>query len=345
MSASRNMPYRRIFESAPDPVLLHDLEGNLLGANQAASTASGYPSGHLKGSHILSVLAEDSWLVLKTAEQNLISGGTTEGSVEIRLTRRDGSSFPCAARPVILEKGDGWFLFMVVLSDTGERRRLEENMHLYLQQATRAQEEERKRLAMELHDQTIQDLVALSRRLDALKSPVFSEGEGPAQELDRIRRQISDIIQAIRQISQNLRPPALDRLGLLPALGHLVSEFNRQGLASARVNTEGKQIRLGEETELTLFRITQEALNNALRHAQATRLEVLVKFESAKVELRINDNGKGFDPQKTWLRVAQNANLGLLGMQERAHLIGGSFSLVSEPGKGTTVVVQVPLAA
>jgi signal transduction histidine kinase len=218
---------------------------------------------------------------------------------------------------------------------------MQENLRFYLHQVTRAQEEERKRISRELHDDTIQALVVLSRQLDSLASGDKGLSEDGRLRLEELWRQTNDIIRGVRRLSQDLRPAALDRLGLLSALEWLASDVSEYSGITTKVNVLGDAHRLPEEIELVLFRITQEALRNVWRHSQATNVEVTVEFNQDKTRITISDNGKGFSVPETMGNLARDGKLGLAGMQERARLLGGTLTVESEPGKGSSITVEV----
>ena len=222
-----------------------------------------------------------------------------------------------------------------------ELRKCEAELHLYLRQMIKAQEDERKRIARELHDGTAQALIVLSRRLDTLDTFREQLPEPAMQRLEELRELADDILQDVRRFSQDLRPPVLDDLGLLPALEWLMAD-----LIQDRIKTElkvlGDRRSLSPEVELVLFRIAQEALRNVKKHAQASKVLIKMEFGAAKVRITVTDDGEGFRLPKAMDSLAQMGKLGLIGMQERAQLLGGTLTLRSEPGQGTTVVVDVP---
>ncbi len=221
-------------------------------------------------------------------------------------------------------------------------RGMQENLRFYLLQVTKAQEEERKRISHELHDDTIQALVVLSRRLDTLASSEEVLPEDSRLRLEELRQQVNGIMQSVRRLSQDLRPAALDRLGLLSALQWLASDVAEYSGIATDVNVVGTERRLPEEVGLVLFRITQEAMRNVWRHSQATRAEITVEFDEAKTRITVSDNGKGFEPPPKLDDLARDGKLGLTGMQERAQLVGGSLAVHSEIGKGSSITVEAP---
>jgi two-component system sensor histidine kinase DegS len=218
--------------------------------------------------------------------------------------------------------------------------KMQENLRFYLQQVTKAQEEERKRISHELHDETIQALVVLSRRLDTLASDKKGLPEEHRHNLEEIWQQTNDVIREVRRLSQDLRPAALDRLGLVPALEWLASEAAEYSGINTNVSVLGNVRRFPGEVELVLFRITQEALRNVWRHSSASTAKIKVEFEEDKVRITVSDNGKGFKIPERMVDYARDGKLGLAGMQERAQLIGGTLKVSSREGEGTDVVIE-----
>lgn len=224
----------------------------------------------------------------------------------------------------------------------GQLRLMQESLRSQLRQVTRAQEEERKRISREIHDDTIQNLVVLSRKIDNLASDDKELSNKIESKLEDLRQHTNNIVRDLRRLSQDLRPAALDRLGLLPALEWLIDQGTQYSGIKTDLEVNGERRRLPEEKELLLFRITQEALRNVWRHSQASNAKVMVEFEPAKMRITISDNGRGFKPPASIGDLAIEGKLGLAGMQERAQLMGGVLKVQSEPGKGSTITVELP---
>ena len=225
-----------------------------------------------------------------------------------------------------------------------DEKRLQENCRFYAQQITRVQEEERKRIARELHDDLAQPLLLLMRGLDylALTKRKRLSDSGLRQSLDKMRSQAADTLEGLQRCARDLRPPILDHLGLLAALEWMAEELEKQEI-DTQVKVKGSERSLPAEVELLLFRIAQEALTNTRRHAEASKAWITVDFVDDKVRLTIKDNGKGFRLPRRLGDFTGAGKLGLAGMQERARLIGGKLDLQSELGKGTTVTAEVPV--
>lgn len=220
----------------------------------------------------------------------------------------------------------------------------ESDRQAYLSQVFKAQEEERKRIARELHDDTIQTLLVIANRVQSLLNCLSSEvAHNVKEEGKSIRNSILDLKEDVRRLSIDLRPGVLDNLGLLPALGWLTDRINQQGTINARIIVNGDNWQFSPDIGVIVFRFVQEALNNARQHSEAN--EVLVKLESGSSTVRIvvEDNGKGFFLPKTMNELTTKDAWGIIGMQERARLLGGTFNICSHPGKGTLVTIEFPV--
>ena len=224
-----------------------------------------------------------------------------------------------------------------------ENSYLYENLRFYARRIMQAQESERKRIARELHDDTIQSLIALSRRLEGLVTSDEQLSDAAARRIRDLWRQTDEMIQRVRQFSQNLRPSVLDDLGLLPTLEELTADMNRQADIHAEFHVHGERRRLSSEVELTLFRIAQEAFSNVRRHAHATRVVTTVELTNSSVRMIVEDNGIGFRPPKLTDDLRAEDGLGLIGMHERARLLGGNLAIDSDLDRGTRVMVDVPV--
>jgi PAS domain S-box-containing protein len=333
--------YRYLFENAHDAIWLHDLEGNFITVNKATEKLSGYSTGELVRMNVKSFLSEESLDLAHQIRKKLINNEKVDQPYEQRIFRRDGSeAYIQLTTSLVYEKGRP-VAFHHIARDITEQKRMNENLRFYFQQATRAQEEERKRISHELHDDTIQSLVALSRQLDAMANEPDVSKENRAR-IEELWRSTDNILQGVRRLSQDLRPPTLDRLGLLPAVELLAADVTRHSSVVTRVNLVGKEHRLPEEVAIALFRITQEALRNVWRHSGATRAEITIDFSDRWTRITVNDNGKGFQVPQKMSDLAKQDKLGLAGMQERAQLVGGTLTVQSQPGKGTTVTVEAP---
>jgi PAS domain S-box-containing protein len=205
------------------------------------------------------------------------------------------------------------------------------------------QEEERKRLARDLHDDVGQALTALKIQLESLARP---GGElAPRSRVDEIVDTVQHTLERVRQLSLSLRPPQLDDLGLAAALrSHLDRQARVAGL-QAHFEAEDAPPALAPDAETACFRVAQEAINNVLRHARARNLWVRLFNTGGRLAISVRDDGRGFDLESVRARAANGASLGLVGMEERMALAGGSFELRSSLGQGTVLLATFPMAA
>jgi len=222
-----------------------------------------------------------------------------------------------------------------------ENARLCENLRFYAWKISEAQEDERKRIARELHDDTAQRLIALSRHLDALATSEENLSVAGKQRLEHLQQRIEDALQGVRRFSRDLRPSVLDDLGLVPALQGLLSDLEESGVA-AELCITGDRHRLPLDVELALYRIVQETLNNVRRHAQASNVRINVEFVDSRIRVSVRDDGQGFELSGSPGDFAYAGKFGLLGIQERVQLLHGHFQVQAGRGKGTTVSVEVP---
>jgi len=213
-------------------------------------------------------------------------------------------------------------------------------MRDYLAFITRGQEEERRRLARELHDDAIQNLIVLTQEIERVQKALTKDVAAASSHLAGLKEKITDIIQDIRRFTHGLRPTYLEDLGLIPALEMLLEKLAQEGLQTSFESNGAR--RLSSDVELAAFRIAQEALNNAARHAQASHVRLGLDFADDGLTISIEDNGVGFmAPERPW-ELARDGHFGLMGMRERALMFGGHLSIESHPGKGTKVIAFLP---
>jgi len=231
--------------------------------------------------------------------------------------------------------------YLVNWVDLTEQKRLKANMEFYLSEITRTQEEERKRIAREIHDESIQSLATLALSIDAIAREKERLPEDVIQHLKGLRAETDSILDGLRCFSHELRPGVIDQVGLVPALEILTEELSKGNRVKTSLEVAGSERRLMPETELALFRIAQEALRNVKKHSRAKKTAIRLKFTRSKVNLTVSDNGRGFELPDILSDFAAEGKLGLIGMQERTRLLGGKLLVSSWVGRGTTVIVEV----
>jgi len=255
----------------------------------------------------------------------------------------------------------GWGDYAAIEEPVGgirEIRRLQEELaHLarkvqaaqqglrdYIGVMTAGQEDERRRLARELHDDTLQSLIGLNQRLQLLriKSAGISSDVEVGEEINGLQALAEETIQNLRRLTRALRPIYLEDLGLVTALEMLAGEMSSPEL-TINFLCNGDVIRLSNQVELALYRIAQEALNNITRHAEAAQAKLSIVFEKDTIKLSVVDNGLGFNLPDSPAAFAPCGHFGLLGLHERAEMIGAKLLIQSEPGAGTQVTIRLPV--
>jgi PAS domain S-box-containing protein len=336
--------YRTLFQNAHDAIWVHDMDGNIISANVAAARLTGYSVEELCRMNVKTFLSEGSLHLAKVIRNRLLNKRAASQPYEQKLITKEGVEAILKLTTDVVEVNGEAVGFQHIARDVTEEKRMQESLRFYLGQITMAQEDERKRIARELHDETIQSLVVLARQLDDIASGGKGLSEYKKIQLDILRERINNVMADVRRLSQDLRPPALDRLGLLPALEWLASDIGKRSGMNIEVTMRGVSRRLSPDVELVLFRVAQEALRNTLRHSQATSAEVAVEFGEKLIRITVKDNGKGFYLPETTGDLVKRGRLGLTGMRERIQLVGGNLKISSRPGKGTIVTIEAPAA-
>lgn len=332
--------YRRLFEAAGEAILVVDHARVIQDANNAASELFDRPLAVLRGAAIARVLGVEG----EQAYARIVEGGErTTG--QLCLARQEGRvslEFVCSS----LVDAAGTPLVQAIFRDVTERDARRDRLESYARGMLLAQEDERRRIAREIHDDFLQSVVQLCRRLDSLYDSVGVGGltSSPAVSaaLREARREAESLADDLRRFSRDLRPSILDDLGLVPAIRHLLTDAEDRSGACAELLVDGVS-RLSSEVELCLFRIAQEALRNVERHAAASHVTVTLSQRAGRVDLTVADDGSGFAVPGNNRLQAMNNKLGLMGMRERGLLLGGKFKVTSSPGEGTTVQVSLPV--
>jgi signal transduction histidine kinase len=317
---------RSLFENSPAATLQLDPDGAVGEANPAAAVLFGRSRDQLVGAALTDLVGAEHTAAIGSGARSVIELESTAG----------GRRF---LRPVV-SRGPGAGAFQLVFLDVSEERRRLGVKDAYAASVVKAQEEERARIAQELHDEPLQTVVHLYRMLDRLATAPDGHADEVRRGLGEARLVAERIAEELRRLARGLRPASLEDLGLVAALGRLVADADGRDSLHAHLRVEGEPRRLDPLVELGLFRIAQEAVRNVERHARATQVEVGLRFDPEAVELTVVDDGRGLPP--AILADGEPHRLGLVGMEERAALLGGRFQVESRPPHGTRVRASIP---
>ncbi|MFC2036101.1 PAS domain S-box protein [Chloroflexota bacterium] len=334
--------YRILFKNAGEAILLCSPSGRIVSANKACETLTGYSYDELESMNLREFFSCEDWRIIDRLLLSATSEQTLDDIEELSLIRKDQSEAFARLRINSVLSGEHEFGLQVMALDVTEEIRLRHNMQYYITQITRAQEDERLRISRELHDETAQSLAGLSRDLGSLISGESRLSSTTSEHLKKLRGMADSALEEVRRFSQDLRPSILDDLGLLPAVEWLTANLNKEAGIATKVNNIGTQYRLSPSNELTIFRIVQEILNNVRRHSKAAFIETTIDFGDDALTIITSDNGQGFHMPQRASDLLSSGKLGIVGMRERARLIGSTLIIQSEVGKGTTATLRVP---
>jgi len=220
-----------------------------------------------------------------------------------------------------------------------EVQKAQQTLKNFLGMITTSQEDERKRLARELHDETLQSLIALNQRIMMVKRQ--TQPDAVHHALEEIESMIAQTMQELRRLTRALRPIYLEELGLIAALDTLAAEMSETAQIPVQFIAEGEEHRLPDHVEIAVFRITQEALSNIMRHADASQANLKIQFEPEDIIITIADDGTGFSPPTNPADLSREGHYGLLGIYERAELIGANIDLQSNLNQGTKITLKI----
>jgi two-component system sensor histidine kinase DegS len=332
--------YRALFDNASEAILVRNLFGNIMMANNAMAELTGYTVQELIGMNISQFLTADSFKI--ALKEQISQKKSSPQRYELQMVRKDRTERTIEVVTSLVEKREAPVI-QAIARDITAQKRAQKNLRAYASAAIVAQEEERKRIARELHDETAQALASLGMDIGFLAKAKIQSPRDVSRSLEDLQKKTESILAGVRALSKALRPPMLEEFGLLSALEELLGELNQQPSMRIRFAVKGIPRRLTPDAEIAFYRIAQEAIANIKKHADATRSVLLLTYTSTMLKLRISDNGKGFVSPESTSDLTCSGKLGLAGMQERARLIGGKLTIKSHPNKGTLVLLELPL--
>jgi PAS domain S-box-containing protein len=333
--------YRELFENARDVMYVHDLKGRYTSVNRAAEKLLGFSRAEIVGRHYSNFVAPSH---LKYPRENFCKklDYEVETNYEVDLIAKNGRRIPVEVNSrLILENGVPVGV-QGTARDITERRQAQEVLRNYSKSLIDAQEAERRRIARELHDEIGQVLTAVKIRMQTAQE--LCQTSQAAEHFDDTLKAIDEGLGQVQDLSLDLRPPYLDECGLAVALRWYVDRFShRTGIPAEMFSDQPEDQRLPRELETACFRIAQEALTNVGRHSGASRVSIQLKRSNGALHLAVRDDGHGFDASFMRSPLVANATLGLRGMEERVHGVGGRLEIQSRKGQGTEVHCHFPL--
>jgi PAS domain S-box-containing protein len=333
--------YRVLIESMNEGALTLKTDKMILYANQCFARMVKGALEQVTGSSFRRFLSAEDRATLR----RLMKRATQSGAkIQVLLHASDGSQLPVqiSIRPLARNGINGAAIGMVVTDVTAARRN-EQLLRALTQRVVQVQETERGRVALELHDHITQLLCAVLVRSQVLADRLSSRDGPSKREATKLRAMLGETAEEVERISRDLRPSILDELGLDAVLRDTSKEFAERTGVPVKLACMPLTARLPADTELSLYRILQEALRNVEQHARARHVTVCLKQQGDSVQLAIHDDGIGFDPDHQRTRRKGNGSFGLLSMRERATYMGGDLKVRSARRAGTEIEVRIPL--
>lgn len=342
---------RGILDSAMDAIITVDERQHIVLFNAAAEAVFGCPRDEAIGAPLTWFIperfrAEHGAHIRRFGEENTNSRRMGAQRIVTGL-RRTGEEFPIdASISQITENGQKFYT--VILRDVTLRvqaehalRRSKEELHELAAAANQLREHEKRCVARELHDDLAQALTGLKMDIAWIKDKLPAPVAPVAEKLKAMEALLDGAVAATRRISSNLRPMMLDDLGLIPATEWLVQSFTERTGIQCRLDVSNPELELKDPHATTVFRIVQEALTNITKHAKASNVEITLEDSHDEIVISVRDDGVGFSPQDP----RKPNSYGLIGLRERAYLVGGKVQIESTPGNGTRIEARLPLPA
>ncbi len=330
-----------LLDSAMDAIISIDEGEQIVLYNRAAEVTFGWPAQQVLGQPLSMLLPPrfrggHAAHVKHFAATNVTHRRKGEGTVLYGL-RADGTEFPMEASISQIDTGHGK-VFSVIVRDVTERVKARQDLARFATEASAIREQEKSRVARELHDELAQSLTALKMDATWLRDHLVRDPAAAVEKVRGMLGMLDDCVAATRRIAADLRPLVLDDLGLVPAIEWLAQSFTQRHGVPCALDLD-ESLELQEPHATAAFRIVQESLVNVAKHAHARQVWVRVAREGVQVVLEVRDDGAGFDPQA----ARKPESLGLMGLRERAQLLEGSVLIESSPGAGTRVLAQIPV--
>ncbi len=333
--------FRAIFENAGIGIALVGPDGVLVESNPAIEQLLGYTSAELQKMHFGQFTHQDDLSRDLELYQDLIAGRRKRYQIEKRYIRKDGELIWGKLVVSSVRDAAGQAVFGIgMVEDITEKKRVEQEVLSLSDKLIYTQEQERSRIARELHDGLGQQIAALSISVASLKRQIPEQDTEGRERMVRLQQRIAAIAEGVRRISHDLHPAVLELAGIVPALRSYCRQFSSDNGVAVSLEAGENFEQISADAALCLYRIAQEALQNVAKHSGAKEARIELQRAGEGVLMTVADRGRGFDAEAP----AAHAGLGLVSMQERARLLNGRLKIASLPGAGTTLEVLIPLA-
>jgi PAS domain S-box-containing protein len=332
--------FRQFFETQPECCYLISPGGIVLDVNPAACEALGYTKEELIGKAVSMIYAPESHSKMRDLLEKWKKTGRLESEEAVVLTRDGERRVVLVSAGSVVDAAGNLLHSTSVHVDITERKRAEDALSSMTGRLVEAQEQERRRIARELHDDINQRLALLALRLDNVSEVLPSSAAEAKQEIEHATKQVEDLGIDVQALSHRLHSSKLDVLGLAQAAAGFCKELSDRQSVDVEIHCENIPKDLSNEISLCLFRVLQEALQNAARYSGSRRFEVLLTGESNEIKLTVHDSGVGFNPDE----AVKGRGLGLTSMRERLKLVDGKLFIDSQSQRGTTILARVPLS-
>jgi PAS domain S-box-containing protein len=342
--------FDNIIKSMNDTLVVISLDTRIRSVNKATCELLEYKEDELIGRDIKLIVPQEEELFGSAGFQRLI-GESTVVDQEIDYVTRSGKRIPMLFSAAVLKnKGGKTEGAVCIARDVTKRKQAEEalreserELHFLSSQLLTAQEKERRRLSIGLHDELGQALMVLKLKLRSIREGLPADQAGLKAECDEVLGYINEVTENVRRLSRDLSPSILEDLGLSAAIRWLVDAFTKPSNIGCSLDMMEMENLFSQEGQIILYRIIQECLTNIAKHAQATHVSIVIRKQDDRVFFRVEDNGKGFNLREAFSKDPSKKGLGLASMYERTRMLRGSLDIWSQEGKGTIITLTVPL--
>ena len=335
--------FQTIFEQADIGILIKGIDGKMLDTNPAFRAMLGYTVEEMMRLSYLDITFPADKRRSQKLFKELVSGKRKSYQIEKRYLHKDGHPIWMRITASLVMETNQQAQFVIAMAENiNGQKEIENELSELQRRLMHGREMERLRIAQELHDGPLQDLIDVTFQIHGLTET--QTDETAREQLKDLKASVSQLANSIRMICGELRPPTLAPFGLgktITAHAHDFQEAHPEVKIHLDLVDDGQAI--SEPVRIVLFRIYQAALNNIMRHAQASTVKIHFSLDEKKAILKIQDNGKGFELPGRWINFARQGHLGIVGARERANEVGGALFISSSPGKGTTIQAVVPV--